>query len=76
MGVASTEVVLGVGVAVSTNTAGPQDAKNNRISPMGNNRKMLGNFFMLFSSQFLICDNYNSWRIPRPSTNGSIIPKW
>ena len=51
MGVANiTEVALGVGVVISTNTAGPQDAKNNRISPIGNNRKMLGNIFLMFFS--------------------------
>jgi len=47
MGVAViTKVAPGEGVSVTTDTAGPQEAKNNKIMLTGNNSKMLG--YVLF----------------------------
>ena len=41
------KVALGVGVAVSANTAGPQETKINRIRLTGKNRKIPGNFIFI-----------------------------
>jgi hypothetical protein len=48
--------ISGVGVLVSTNTAGPQETKNNRIRLAGKNRKILGNVF--FITPYLLGDRY------------------
>jgi len=74
MGVASiSKVVLGVGVSVTTNTAGPQETKNNRIRLAGNNRKILGKVLfmalcLLVTEVWLfICDKYIKLGILQPT---------
>jgi hypothetical protein len=47
------KVAPGVGETIPTYVAGPQETKNNRIRPVGNNRKMLGN--ILFITPHLFC---------------------
>jgi hypothetical protein len=46
------KVAPGIGDAIPTYAAGPQETKNNRIRPVGNNRKILGNILFMVPCLF------------------------